>query len=94
LYDASEKGVEKMKKTILIGSLALTLVFGVSSLAQAHDDGQKSDVMNLGRMLSHMEKMHPEMSKQQLKEMYETCHGTKGASPSRNFEMPDSGNMK
>lgn len=80
-----------MKKIILVGSLALTLVFGTSSLVLANGagNGQGRDVMNLGRMLSHMEKMHPEMSKQQLKEMYEICHGTKGASPSHNFEMPD-----
>lgn len=78
-----------MKKMILVGSLALALAFGASSLAQAYGAEKENEVINFGRMLSHMEKMHPEMSKQQLKEMYEICHGTKGASPSHGFEMPD-----
>ncbi|MGI8316904.1 hypothetical protein [Halobacillus mangrovi] len=42
--------------------------------------------INFGQMKNIMEDMHPDLTKQEIKEMYGTMHGTNGAEPSANFE--------
>jgi hypothetical protein len=42
--------------------------------------------MNFGQMKPYMEKMHPDLSTQQLEEHYKSMHGTGGASNSKNFQ--------
>ncbi|UYZ21338.1 hypothetical protein [Mesobacillus jeotgali] len=40
-----------------------------------------------------IEKMHPDLSDEEVKQMYIDCHGTNGAMPSKNFNMMDSSHM-
>ncbi|ARI78661.1 hypothetical protein [Halobacillus mangrovi] len=42
--------------------------------------------INFGQMKKVMEDMHPDLTKQEIKEMYAAMHGTNGAEPSANFE--------
>lgn len=42
--------------------------------------------INFGQMKPYMQEMHPDMSNQDLEEMYKTMHGTGGAANSRNFQ--------
>ncbi|KHE67090.1 hypothetical protein [Halobacillus sp. BBL2006] len=42
--------------------------------------------INFGQMKNIMEDMHPNLTKQEIKEMYAAMHGTNGAEPSAQFE--------
>ncbi|MGS2778317.1 hypothetical protein ACVBAX_13205 [Robertmurraya sp. GLU-23] len=42
--------------------------------------------MNFGQMKDHMKEMHPELTEQQLGEMYKDMHGTGGSENSNNFQ--------
>lgn len=42
--------------------------------------------MNFGQMKDHMKEMHPELTEQQLEEMYKNMHGTGGSENSNNFQ--------
>ncbi|WP_082235471.1 hypothetical protein [Halobacillus massiliensis] len=45
-----------------------------------------SAVINFGQTKKLMKEMHPEMTTQQIKNMYKQMHGTNGAAPSANFK--------
>jgi hypothetical protein len=38
-------------------------------------------------MFPFMKEIHPNFSENELKDMYNSCHGTNGAAPSKNFEQ-------
>lgn len=77
-----------MKKLIVgIVTIALVLTLGSAVYAESNDGGQGT--FNFGQMLPFMKQVHPDFSEQQLKDMYNNCHGTNGAAPSKNFEMPN-----
>ncbi|GGF27763.1 hypothetical protein GCM10010954_28600 [Halobacillus andaensis] len=42
--------------------------------------------MNFGQVKKFMSDMHPEWSNEDMKQMYQSVHGTNGAAPSKNFE--------
>jgi hypothetical protein len=42
--------------------------------------------INFGQMKPYMKQMHPDLSDQQLEEMYKSMHGTGGAAKSQNFQ--------
>lgn len=46
----------------------------------------KDGNVNFGQMKPYMKKMHPDLSDQQLEDMYKRMHGTGGASNSKNFQ--------
>lgn len=74
-------------KKIMIGILSLGLVTtgGAAVYAQS-DAGNGEGLFNFGQMSKIMEH-HPEQSKEELKLMYNTMHGTNEAAPSANFNM-------
>lgn len=75
-----------MKRLIAgIFSVSLILGSGTAILAAGNESPEGLFLLNFGKMKPLMQEMHPEFSNQELKEMYESCHGTKGAMPSRNF---------
>ncbi|MEX2415760.1 MAG: hypothetical protein WD424_06425 [Paenibacillaceae bacterium] len=76
-------------KKIMIGILmiALVLTLGSAVYAESNDEGQGT--FNFGQMLPFMKQVHPDLTEQQLKDMHNNCHGTNGAAPSKNFEMPN-----
>ena len=58
-----------------------------SKMEEMHDRMMDSEaVINFGQAKNMMEEMHPEMTKEQMKNMYRSMHGTNGAAPSANFK--------
>ncbi|WP_153464239.1 hypothetical protein ACJA3J_02765 [Halobacillus sp. SY10] len=47
---------------------------------------ESNAVINFGQAKNLVEEMHPEMTNQEIKEMYINMHGTNGAAPSKNFK--------
>lgn len=77
-----------------IGLLAAGLVLGAGTAVYAADNQTPGQgTFNFGQMLPFMQQMHPNLSEQQLKDMYESCHGTGGAAPSKNFQPMNPQNM-
>jgi hypothetical protein len=65
----------KMKK-ILFGTLFTAFIIGAGTGAFAAGDNEKEkEPVNFGQMKPMMEQMHPDLSTEELKEMYESCHG-------------------
>ncbi|WP_066172486.1 hypothetical protein [Bacillus marinisedimentorum] len=90
-----------MKNKVLTGILAAALIAGGATSVMAYSDGGAADrqpqregagTFNFGQMQNYMEQMHPEWSKEEIKEMYNYMHGTNGSAPSRNFEEMHGGN--
>ncbi|MGG5253439.1 hypothetical protein ACQYAD_08075 [Neobacillus sp. SM06] len=53
---------------------------------QGMQDLMKSGNVNFGQMKPYMQKMHPDLSNQQLEDMYKGMNGTGGSSNSANFQ--------
>ncbi|WP_394219596.1 hypothetical protein [Halobacillus trueperi] len=47
---------------------------------------ESNAVINFGQAKNLMEDFHPEMTTQEIREMYIHMHGTNGAAPSNNFK--------
>ncbi|TLS35431.1 hypothetical protein [Pseudalkalibacillus caeni] len=74
-----------MKKNMIVILATLLFVIGPGNAALAHGNPGNNNV-NFGQAQKYMQEMHPGMTKQEVKEMYNTCHGTNGAAPSNNFQ--------
>jgi hypothetical protein len=66
----------KMKKKIITAITATALVLGLGTAAIASTDVVEN--FNFQDMLPFMQKMHPDMDKEQLEEMFNRCHGEGG----------------
>ena len=78
-----------MKKKLAIGILTGAIILGGAgtfAFAAANEDANGNGLLNFGQMKPFMEKMHPDLSTGELKEMYDSCHGEGG--------MMEDGNMK
>lgn len=86
-------------KKLLIGVLSLGLVaIGGTAIYAQSSASNGEGIFNYGQMSQFMEEVHPEQSKEELKDMYNAMHGTNGAAQSANFkdmsDLPeDMGNM-
>ncbi|MDQ0232418.1 MULTISPECIES: hypothetical protein [Bacillaceae] len=60
-----------MKKKLAIGLLTGAILLGGAGFAYAQTDGFQE-------MKPFMEKMHPELSTNELEQMYNDCHGDGG----------------
>jgi Ca2+-binding EF-hand superfamily protein len=78
-------------KKLALTFFSTALILGASTAAFAEEDNDGRGTLNYGQMKPMMEKMHPGFSEKELKQMYNDCHGTMGAMPSKNFEMMDGG---
>lgn len=81
-------------KKVWLGLMTAMLAVGVGASAFAAEENRGEGTFNFGQMLPFMQEMHPNLSNQELQEMYNSCHGTNGAAPSANFQnMNMNGNM-
>lgn len=71
-------------KKIVIGFLSAAFILGAGTYTVAH--GNSDGPLNFGQMKPLMEKMHPDLSTKELKEMYDSCHGDKGMMQSKTSE--------
>jgi len=68
-----------MKKLLLSGVITLLLVGGVGAVWAAEDVSPKvPNIKTFEEMLPFMKKMHPGVSDETFKEMYNSCHGSGG----------------
>lgn len=81
-----------MKKTVLT-LFSAALILGASTSAFAEEKKEGKGIFNFGKMKTMMQEMHPGMTDDDLKEMYNQCHGTNGAMPSKNFTEMNHSNM-
>lgn len=80
-------------KKLTLSLLGAALIFGASTAAFAEEGTEGKGTFNFGQMKPLIEQMHPGLSVDEIKQMYNNCHGTNGAMPSKNFNMMDSGHM-
>jgi hypothetical protein len=81
-----------MKKLIL-SFLGAALILGASTAAFAEEGTDGKGTFNFGQMKPLIEKMHPGLSAEEVKQMYNDCHRTNGAMQSKNFNMMDNNHM-
>ncbi|KAB8139126.1 hypothetical protein F9U64_01670 [Gracilibacillus oryzae] len=63
-----------MKKKIISLLFAVTMVLGVGNVVFAHNDSG-NEGWRFEEMLHLMKEMHPKMDQQDMKQMYQECHG-------------------
>ncbi|MHC0038488.1 hypothetical protein [Pseudoneobacillus sp. C159] len=61
-----------------VGLLCSALVFGAGTAVFAAGTSNLDNEFSFENILPFMEKMHPNSSKEDLKEMYDTCHKNGG----------------
>ena len=68
-----------MNKKLAIGILTGAFILGgAGTLAFAETNGNGEGLLNFGQAKPYIEKMHPGLSTQEQKEMFEACHGKDG----------------
>jgi hypothetical protein len=81
------KEMRKMKKKLAIGILTGAIILGgAGTFAFAQTNGDVEKEPNFGQMKPYIEEMHPDLTKQEQKEMFDSCHGDGG--------MMEDGSMK
>ncbi|MBT2689983.1 hypothetical protein J7I93_17590 [Bacillus sp. ISL-47] len=74
-------------KRLIAGIFSVSLILGSGTAILAAGNESPEGFLNFGKVKPLMQEMHPEFSNQELKEMFESCHGTKGAMPSSVFKQ-------
>ncbi|MBS8266050.1 hypothetical protein DYI25_16610 [Mesobacillus boroniphilus] len=80
-------------KKLSLTIFSAAMIFGASTAAFAEEGNDGKGQFNFGQMKPIIEKMHPGLSNEEMKQMYNDCHGTNGAMPSKNFNMMDGSHM-
>jgi hypothetical protein len=63
-----------MMKKWAVGLLSSALILGAGTAVIAAGNDNTENRFSFENMLPFMEKMHPNSNKEELKEMYDTCH--------------------
>jgi hypothetical protein len=79
-------------KKIVLSVLGSAMIFGVGTVVMAAGTNTVEDKVTFEKMKPLMEEMHPDSTTEELKEMYESCHGDNGMM--KNSNMGDMGNME
>ncbi|MGA8943663.1 MAG: hypothetical protein WB502_13275 [Thermoactinomyces sp.] len=74
-------------KKIIAGFASLAIILGSGSLVLAETDANQDKNINFGQMKPHIEQMHPNLSTQERKQMFDVCHGKDGMMPAHNQMM-------
>ncbi|MDF1511044.1 hypothetical protein PZE06_23195 [Robertmurraya sp. DFI.2.37] len=80
-----------MKKKLLVGILSSAFILGAGTLTFAQTNGEGDGLFNFEKMQPQIEKIHPELSKEEQKEMFDACHGEGGMM--ENFHGENASNM-
>ncbi|RDU36882.1 hypothetical protein DRW41_09255 [Neobacillus piezotolerans] len=66
-------------KKIVAAILGLGVLLGANAAGVfAEGPSFAKEILSFVKMKPHMQQMHPDFSEKELKEMYESCHGTGG----------------
>ena len=63
-----------MKKKLLSVGIVFVLALGIGNAVYAHSGSDSG--WSCQEMLPFMTEMHPDMDEQEMKEMYQKCHGS------------------
>ncbi|WP_394237554.1 hypothetical protein [Niallia oryzisoli] len=66
-----------MKMKFAIGILTGAILLGGAgtfAFAQVNEDTKGNEQLNFEQMKPHMEEVHPDLSTQELEQMYNSCH--------------------
>ena len=79
-------------KKLVVGVLSVAFIFGAGTFTYAQANGDGGGPLNFGQMKPHIEKMHPDLSTKEQKEMFDACHGEGGMMQGNSIENmnPDS----
>jgi len=82
-------------KKLAIGVLSAALILGAGTAVFAAGNTDSGDGLSFENMLPFMQKMHPNSSKEDLQNMYNSCHkdGNNGMMEGTNGKKVDSENM-
>ena len=61
-------------KKFAVGIISTALILGAGTAVFAAGNTESSNGISFEKMLPFMEKMHPNSTKEELKEMYKACH--------------------
>jgi hypothetical protein len=70
---SKERSCRKVKK-LAIGILSAAFILGAGTAVFAAGNNNSSNSSIFEEMLPSMQKMHPDSSKEELKDMYRSCH--------------------
>jgi transcriptional antiterminator len=73
-------------KKIVLSVLGSVLIFGVGTVVMAAGNDADKVKESFEKMKPFMEEMHPDFSNEELKEMYDSCHGDVGKIKEQNME--------
>ncbi|WP_066252311.1 hypothetical protein [Neobacillus drentensis] len=65
-------------KRFIVGILSAALILGAGTAVFAAGNSNSGERVSFEKMLPFMQKMHPDSSKAELKDMYKACHGNEG----------------
>ncbi|MFD2805754.1 hypothetical protein [Litchfieldia salsa] len=71
-------------KKLVVGILSLGVILGAGTFTYAQGNGE--GLLNFGQMKPYMEEMHPDLSTKELKEMFNSCHGSGGMMENTNAD--------
>lgn len=80
-------------KKIVFSIISSVFIVGLGIGTVAFAAGNDSDLLNFEKMKPFMEKMHPNFSNEELKEMYNSCHGENGMMQNQNMKDMNPENM-
>jgi hypothetical protein len=72
-------------KKIVLSVLGSVLIFGVGTVVMAASNDADKVKESFEKMKPFMEEMHPDFSNEELKEMYDSCHGDSGKLKEQNM---------
>jgi hypothetical protein len=73
-------------KKIVLSVLGSVLIFGVGTVVMAAGNDTDKEKGSFEKMKPFMEEMHPDFSNDELKEMYDSCHGDNGKMKDQHME--------
>ncbi|WP_394237546.1 hypothetical protein [Niallia oryzisoli] len=79
-----------MKKKLAAGILTGALILGAGTLTFAASNGEGEGLLNFGQMKPYIEEMHPDLTTQEQKEMFNACHSEGGMMDNYNSENANS----
>jgi hypothetical protein len=73
-------------KKIVLSVLGSMLIFGIGTVVMAAGNDAVKENGSFDKMKPFMEEMHPDFSNEELKEMYDSCHGDNGKMKNQHME--------
>ena len=74
-------------KKILIGGLTILFLLGAGNFAFAQTNENNRGFLDFEEMKPQIEKMHPNWTDEEQREMFNTCHGSNGGMQNQGYHM-------